>query len=390
MTAKSKVPQIRFKGFIGEWENKKLEELANFSKGQGYSKSDLVDFGTSIILYGRLYTKYQTVISKVDTFVLKNDNPIFSKGNEVIVPSSGETAEDIARASAVTEKGTIFGGDLNIIYPNNKIDNIFLALNISNGRTQKELSKKAQGKSVVHLRNTDLKEINLYYPYKIEQTKIGSYFQNLDKLIEQKEKKQQKLKQFKKAMLDKMFPKNGANTPEIRFKGFGGEWEEKEFDDIFDRIPSKKYQINSNEYKDYGLFPVVDQGKKRIVAYSNNILKVLHNKQSLIIFGDHTRIIKYINFDFIIGADGIQLINAKVNFDNQYFFYTLQQHRIPNTGYNRHFKFLKEINFIVPKIQEQTKIGNYFQKLDNLIDLQHQELKKLKNIKKASLAKMFV
>ncbi|MFY4786011.1 hypothetical protein ACOTVT_11525, partial [Aliarcobacter butzleri] len=80
-------------------------------------------------------------------------NSILSKGNEVVVPASGETAEDIARASAIKTPNLLIGGDLNIIYPNNEIDNSFLALNISNGRTQKNLSKKAQGKSVVHLRN---------------------------------------------------------------------------------------------------------------------------------------------------------------------------------------------------------------------------------------------
>jgi type I restriction enzyme, S subunit len=198
-------PEIRFKGFSGEWEEKKLGELANFLKGQGYSKNDLIEVGAPIILYGRLYTKYQTTISSVDTFVIEKHSSIYSKGNEVIVPSSGETAEDIARASAVTVAGIILGGDLNIIYPNDKIDNVFLALNISNGKTQKDLSKKAQGKSVVHLRNTDLKEVDLYYPDRTEQTKIGDYFQNLDKLIDLNNVELQKLKNIKKASLEKMF-----------------------------------------------------------------------------------------------------------------------------------------------------------------------------------------
>ena len=184
----NKVPQIRFKEFSGEWNNENLGKLANFSKGQGYSKNDLVEDGKPIILYGRLYTKYQAVISKVDTYVKEQQNSILSKGNEVVVPASGETAEEIARASAIKTPNLLIGGDLNIIYPNNEIDNSFLALNISNGRTQKNLSKKAQGKSVVHLRNNDLKEIDLFYPYKDEQIKIGDYFHQLGKLIEKKEK----------------------------------------------------------------------------------------------------------------------------------------------------------------------------------------------------------
>lgn len=198
-------PEIRFEGFCGEWNHKKLELLADFSKGQGYSKKDLIKKGTPIILYGRLYTKYQTVISKVDTFVCAETSSTYSKGNEVIVPASGETSEDIARASAVSVEGVILGGDLNIIYPKDSVSNVFLALTISNGRIQKALSQKAQGKSVVHLRNSDLKEIDLFYPQMDEQTKIGNYFQKLDKLIELQEKELEKLKNLKKASLEKMF-----------------------------------------------------------------------------------------------------------------------------------------------------------------------------------------
>ena len=162
-SVKKKVPELRFKGFTDEWEERKLGELASFSKGNGYTKNDLVEFGEPIILYGRLYTKYETVIEKVDTFVNKKDKSIISEGSEVIVPASGESSEDISRASVVGKSGLILGGDLNIIKPVNYIDSIFLALTISNGSQQKEMSKRAQGKSVVHLHNSDLKQVNLLY-----------------------------------------------------------------------------------------------------------------------------------------------------------------------------------------------------------------------------------
>ena len=179
------------------WEERKLGDIANFSKGQGYSKNDLAETGNPIILYGRLYTKYQTIISEVDTFVSYKSGSILSTGNEVIIPSSGESAEDIARASAVVKSGILLGGDLNIIYPNDSINSIFLALTISFGRPQKELAKKAQGKSVVHLRNTDLKEIDLQYPSKEEQEKIGNYFKNLDNLLTLHQGELTKLKNLK-------------------------------------------------------------------------------------------------------------------------------------------------------------------------------------------------
>ncbi|MEQ6345442.1 restriction endonuclease subunit S [Vibrio cyclitrophicus] len=199
------VPEIRFDGFSGDWEEVTLGTNARFTKGRGYSKGDLVESGTPIILYGRLYTKYQTVISQVDTFSEEKPKSLKSMGAEVIVPASGESPEDIARASAVSKSGVILGGDLNVIYPNDKITPEFLALTISHGKPQKELSSKAQGKSVVHIRNSDLESLLLKMPELDEQKTIASYFQKLDELINQHNQQITKLKNIKQACLDKMF-----------------------------------------------------------------------------------------------------------------------------------------------------------------------------------------
>lgn len=134
-------------------------------------------------MYGRLYTNYETTISYVDTFAEEKENSVFSKGGEVIIPASGETAEDIARASAVENAGILLGGDLNIIEPEKNINSAFLALSISNGDSQKELAKKAQGKSVVHVRNDEIKRLIISFPDKEEQDKITNYFNSIDTLI---------------------------------------------------------------------------------------------------------------------------------------------------------------------------------------------------------------
>ena len=165
------------------WEQRKAIDIADYSKGNGYSKGDLTEVGTPIILYGRLYTKYQFAISEVDTFAVPRNGAVYSQGNEVIVPASGETAEDIARASAVEKSGVLLGGDLNILRPFDFINPLFLALAISNGEPQKELAKKAQGKSVVHIHNTDIQEVTMAYPSKTEQDRIVSVFRQLDNLI---------------------------------------------------------------------------------------------------------------------------------------------------------------------------------------------------------------
>lgn len=195
------IPNRRFPGFSAPWEQRKAIDIADYSKGNGYSKGDLTDAGTPIILYGRLYTKYQFAISEVDTFAVPQNGAVYSQGNEVIVPASGETAEDIARASAVEKSGVLLGGDLNILRPFDFINPLFLALAISNGEPQKELAKKAQGKSVVHIHNTDIQEVTIAYPSKTEQDRIVSVFRHLDHLITLHQRELAEVRKYKKTLM---------------------------------------------------------------------------------------------------------------------------------------------------------------------------------------------
>ena len=180
---KSRKPKIRFKGFTDDWEQRKLGELVQFSKGNGYSKRDLKEVGTPVILYGRLYTNYETVISDVDTYVCAKSGSVYSRGGEVIVPASGETSEDISIASVVEKPGFLLGGDLNIITPPIQLDSVFLAISISNGKPHNDMAKMAQGKSVVHLHNSDLEKIDLLFPKHDEQVRISSCIRGIDYLI---------------------------------------------------------------------------------------------------------------------------------------------------------------------------------------------------------------
>ncbi len=200
------LPKVRFAGFEGEWERVRLGEIAQFFKGKGYSKNDLTEKGSPIFLYGMMYTKYRFAVNEVDTYTDKDFSSLLSQGNEVIIPASGETAEDIACASAFLIKDVILGGDLNVIcFDLSLYSTPFIALSISNGSSRKYLSKCAQGKSVVHLRNSDIKTVVLSLPSLPEQQKISEYFTKLDRKIELETQKLEKLKQIKSACLSKMF-----------------------------------------------------------------------------------------------------------------------------------------------------------------------------------------
>ena len=408
-----KVPAIRFAGFDDEWVEKKLGETASFSKGMGYSKGDLKENGTPIVLYGRLYTKYETIISDVDTFADAKSNSVYSKGGEVIVPGSGETAEDISIASVVKKSGVLLGGDLNVITPPKNLDSVFLAISISNGKPHSDMAKMAQGKSVVHLHNTDLAEINLPYPNIIEQQKIGSFFSNIDSLISLEQKKYDKLTQVKKSMLEKMFPKEGATVPEIRFAGFTGEWEKKKLGDMGRTYTGLSGKTKSDfghgmgrfvTYMNVFLNPVSDPNRTEAVEIDNTQNTVQHGD---VFFTTSSETPEEVGMSsvWLDKTENIYLnsfcfgYRPTENIDPFYLAYMLRSNVIRKkitylaqgiSRYNISKNGVMEIEVPLPNFKEQQKIGSYFSHLDSLISLQQRKLEKLKNIKKSLLEKMFV
>ena len=398
MTNSKYVPKRRFKEFVGdgEWEQNQLKELAEFSKGRGYSKSELQTDGQPIILYGRLYTKYETVISTVDTFTHIKENSVLSKGGEVLVPSSGESAEDIARASVVAEEGIIIGGDLNIIKLCKKIEPIFLSLAISNGKQKEEISKRAQGKSVVHVNNDDLKQVNVLFTSISEQIQIGKFFQTIDALISNHQHKLDKLKNLKKAYLSEMFPTEGERVPKRRFPGFESEWEQRKVSDLFkitrgyvlaatkteghksDRLP---YPVYSSQTKDKGLMGFYSEdlyenaitwttdganagevNYRKGKFYCTNVCGVLLSKE--------------------VQADQM-IAEAINNVAKKYVSYVGNPKLMNNV--------MAEIEIKIPSTsQERIKISQFFSAIDKQISLQQQKLDKLNDLKKAYLNELFV
>jgi type I restriction enzyme S subunit len=349
--------------YVHSWEQRKAIDIADYSKGNGYSKGDLADAGTPIILYGRLYTKYQFAISEVDTFAVPRNGAVYSQGNEVIVPASGETAEDIARASAVEKSGVLLGGDLNILRPFDFMNPLFLALAISNGEPQKELAKKAQGKSVVHIHNTDIQEVTIAYPSKTEQDRIVSVFRQLDNLITLHQCKcqidgcrfqsplaitweQRKLGEIGSvSMCRRIFKEQTSENGEIPFYKigtFGGEADAFISRELFEEYKAK-YQ-----YPKKGDILISASGSiGRTVVFTG---KNEYFQDSNIVWLNHD---KHLDNSFlkcfysIVKWAGIEGSTIK----------RLYNDNILNTA------------ITLPSVEEQQKIGAYFENLDNLITL---------------------
>ena len=407
----SNIPKLRFPEFSGEWEEKRLSDIASFSKGKGYTKNDLVNDGSPIILYGRMYTKYETVISDIDTFVNLQEGSIISKGGEIIVPASGETAEEISRASVVKDKGIILGGDLNIIsLQKDKYNPEFFALTISSGTSQKRLSKLAQGKSVVHLHNEDLSGLQIKVPTLAEQQKIADFLSNVDSIIKAETKILNTLQKKKKALMQKLF------TQKLRFKSDNGtdfpEWEERKLGEI--AIFSKGSGYSKSDLVSSGT-PVILYGRlytKYETVISDVDTFVQEKKNSVISVGneiivpasgetaeDISRASVVKHNGIILGGD-LNIIKVDLNHYIPEFIALCISNGEPKkrmaklaqgkTIVHLHNSDLQQLIFTIPCKEEQQKIADCLSSLDSLIQTQQKVVTTWQQRKKALLQQMFI
>lgn len=408
-----KEPNIRFKGFRGEWKTSIIGDIATFSKGRGYSKSDLRSEGNPIVLYGRLYTNYSSVIESVDTFASLQNGSVLTKGNEVIIPGSGETPEDIAVASAVEQKGVILGGDLNVLtFDQEKISPAFAAMSITYSNTHNELSGYAQGKTVVHLHNSSISKGHISYPYIDEQQSISTYFQHLDSLIQSTTKKIESLKQVKAASLQSMFPQEGETTPRVRFKGFEGEWEKVTIKDVATFLKGRGYSKSDLRVKGtpiilYGrIYTKYEACITNVDTYVNPLPNSIYTLGNEVVIPASGETPEDISCASAIKVRGI-ILGGDLNilrFDTDYYDTTFVAFSLSNGKAKKdlsnmaqgksvvhlHNSDIEKVDMFIPSFVEQQQIASYFTNLDRQITLQTQRLEKLKQIKSACLDNMFV
>ena len=149
------------------------------------------------------------------------------------------------------------------------------------------------------------------------------------------------------------------------------------FLDIFEDVTKEGRKIPTTEYKNIGKHPIIDQGQQYISGYTDEE-EGLFSDLPAIVFGDHTRVLKFINIPFFLGADGVKLLKSKIKkIDYKYLYYALCNVQIPNTGYNRHYKWLKETNIKIPPLETQHKIAATLDKVTHTIDLCNAILEKL-------------
>ena len=381
---------IRFKkedgGEYPKWEIKNINSLGIF-KGGGTPNTNNEEFWNGNIPWISSSCLYDSSIFKVhiDKFITdkayqNSATKLIDKNSILIVTRVGMGKVAIAPCDLCTSQDYIS------LELNGENNTEYIAYAIKNKLEKEKL--KVQGTSIKGITSGEIKKLQINLPCIEEQKKIADFLSSVDEVIETSEEEIEQLEQQKKGTMQKIF------NQEVRFKDDNGnqypEWEAAEFKEIIKTIPSKKYQINSKEYLDIGKYEVVDQGKQQIIGYSNDESKV-YKRVPVIVYGDHTTIVKYRNKEFIVGADGTKLLECKNDCNNlKYFYYNIVERNVKQQGYKRHFSDLTNITLDVPCLEEQEKIADFLSSMDEAIDYAKKELEAWKQLKKGLLQQMFM
>lgn len=179
-----------------------------------------------------------------------------------------------------------------------------------------------------------------------------------------------------------------AKTKRKGGRGMREGWEYICFESCLNKIPKAK-QVTTKEYNSGTKYPIISQEDKLISGYCDDESLLFHVDKPVIIFGDHTRVLKYIDFDFVVGADGVKIISPKENLNAKFLLYFLTWYNIPNLGYSRHYKLLKELDIPVPPLSTQFSIVSELDKINELISLKKEQLKDYDKLAQSIFYEMF-
>ncbi|MBS1008141.1 restriction endonuclease subunit S [Leuconostoc suionicum] len=381
----NKVPQIRFNGYSDAWEERKLKDVTERVRSND-GRMDLPTL-TMSASSGWLDQKdrFSGDISgqeKKNYTLLKKGELSYNHGNsklakygvvfsltnyeEALVPRVYHSFKALENTSA------------------DFIEYMF-STKIPDRELGKLVSSGARMDGLLNINYDDFMNIHISIPNYEEQILMSDFFRKLDDTIALHQRKLDLLKEQKKGFLQKMFPKNGAKVPELRFAGFTDDWEERKFKDILKTYSFRSYLANAS---DNGKYEVIQQGDNPIVGYSDGI--PFMNYKDIILFGDHTVSLYKPHSPFFISTDGVKILSAD-NFEGIYLYTTLERYKPDSQGYKRHFTILKNQElWFTRNMEEQQKVGLFFKQLDNNITLQQKKLSLLKDQKKGLLQKMFI
>lgn len=379
------MPQLRFAGFVGEWEEGTLGDLGSVSMNRRIYKEETSEIGdVPFYKIGTFGGQADSFISR-DLFEEYKSKYPYPKIGDLLISASGSIGK------VIEYKGEdAYYQDSNIVWLdiNGKIKNSFLKQYYSTVNWN-----ELEGSTIKRLYNKDLLRKQIFYPILNEQEKIGDLFRKIDALIEKQEGKVSKMEDFKKSMLQKTFPQKGKLVPDFRFEGFDGKWEKEKLNNItskFDnlRIPIKESLRTKGPYPYHGATGIQDY-----------VDDYIFDGEYILIAEDGASDINNYPLQRTSGRFWVNnhahVIQAKDGNNNDFIFYSLpqinfEQYLVGGTRKKLNSSSMDEILLLLPSKEEQQKIGQFFKNLDTQIEAEEKLLESYKQMKKSLLQKMFV
>ena len=389
---------------MSEWKRYKLGELLSIKHGWAFKSENYVKDGKTALVtlrnisedsrfvfdvnkttyYGGEYPEEYN-LNEGDLIIPLTEQVVGLLGNSAFVPNFSDIKFVLnQRVGKVQEKYE-------------KIDKIFLKYLLSTTTVRTQMEYRASGTKQRNISPKDIYDIEVYIPELVIQKYIGRILYNLDKKIQINNQINQELEAMAKTLYDYWFvqfdfpDQNGkpykssggkmVYNPELKREIPEG-WGVESVGNLLDKV-TKAEKIENNSIEFIGEIPVIDQSQKYIAGFTNNENAILQPQDGHVIFGDHTRVVKYINFDYARGADGTQvLISNNENISNVLLYHMIEDFDLSNYGYARHFKFLKEKTVIVPDKEVSSKFETQanviYEKIKNNI-FENQELTQLRD-----------
>lgn len=379
-TNNSHVPTLRFPGFEGEWKERFLGD--SFEERTEKNRDDL-----PLLSLGE-----EGLMLQSDTERKDNSNADKSKYLRVSV-------DDIAYNTMRMWQGRCVYANIEgivspaytVCRPKEGIDSLFHYYLFKTKKMIDLFHQNSQGlvSDTLNLKYEAFSKIKYFLPSTLdEQKKIAACLSDMDDMIAAQGQKVNALKAQKQGLMQQLFPQNGATTPRLRFPSFTGGWEEKTFSDLCNTV-TPPLKLQSRDYLKEGKYPVVDQSQDLICGWTNDESGLISNNP-VIIFGDHTCVLKYITFPFVQGADGVKILKTVEGYWPQFVYQSFLANPVNPDGYKRHFSDLKEKRFMFPKtLSEQKAIADCLATLDSIITAESSKTDLLKAHKKGLMQQLF-
>ena len=409
---KDNIPEIRVRGFSDEWARRKLGDMGSTFTGlSGKTKEDFGHGDAKFITYMNVFSNPIADLQMTETVEIDSKQNCVKAG-DVFFTTSSETPEEVGMSCVMPENAdnTYLNSFCFGYRPIEKFDLNYLAYVLRSDSFRKEMMFLAQGISRYNISKNKVMEVEIPVPSLEEQSKVGRCFSNLESLISQHQHKYESLVAVKKAMLEKMFPKEGKTIPEIRFAGFTDPWEQRKLEDVARILGGNAWK--ASDYSDDGEYLVVtianvsgeviinDSVGNRISCDNPDVY--LLNKGDILVSltGNVGRVSKMSNIKGLLNQRVGKILPNNSDINADFLFHVLRnphfERAMIDAGQGaaqkniRNDDVLNYAFFLPVEKDEQNIIAHYFNRLDNLITLHQRRCKVLKNLKSTLLNKMFV